>query len=219
MPPRGRPSSSHSSHSHSSHSHSSYHPHSSHSSSSHHHRSSYSSHHHTPLYSRRRHRSRFRSYGGYGSGYGYGGSGCSLPGCVGTLAALALIVIIAGGALYFNSKRGDSVQQGGNAQSGYHQQQAETQDSIYVEPLKRSVKWSEQYECYYDQPTDSYFFKNTEVSPAIWQYWFEGISSDYGDFGWMEWDVPEQRWYVQIGEYDWEPLPESKYTSSMWHFD
>ncbi len=213
MPPRSKPSSSHSSHSRPSGS--VHRPRSSHSSSSHH-RSSYGGSYHRP----RRRRSYYsRSYGGYGSGYGYGGSGCSLPGCIGTLAALALIVIIAGGALYFNSKRGDSVQQGGNAQSGYHQQQTETQDSIYVEPLKRSVEWSEQYECYYDQPTDSYFFKNTEVSPAIWQYWFEGVSSDYGDFGWMEWDVPEQRWYVQTGEYDWEPLPESKYTSSMWHFD
>lgn len=91
-------------------------------------------------------------------------------------------------------------------------------DEIYVTVLNRYVKWSDEYECYYDEVTDCYFFKNYDVNPSIWQYWFEGISSDFGDYGWLEYDFEDNQWYVQVNENDWEVL--SGYdTSNMWHMN
>lgn len=95
----------------------------------------------------------------------------------------------------------------------------ETHKPIYVSELERSVKWSNEYDSYYDPQTDCYFFLNTDVEPEIWQYWFESISSDYGDYGWMEYDYKERRWYIQTGNNTWEVLP-SKYKNdpNLWYF-
>lgn len=94
----------------------------------------------------------------------------------------------------------------------------ESHQPIYVAALGRDVSWSAQYDSYYDAQTDCYFFLNTEMDPAVWQYWFEGISSQYGDYGWLEWDAKETRWYVQTGSDKWELLPETS-ASDLWHFD
>lgn len=92
--------------------------------------------------------------------------------------------------------------------------------TIYVNELERSVSWDDEYDAYYDPQTDCYFFLNTDVEPEIWQYWFESISSDYGNYGWMEYDYYEEQWYIQTGRNDWTVLP-SKYknNSDLWHFD
>lgn len=128
---------------------------------------------------------------------------------------LVLVAIVIGVAFYVRKNQGDGYQHDNN--SGYHQSD-ERHDPIYVSALGRDVPWSKEYDSYYDKQTDSYFFLNTEMDPPIWQYWFEGISSDYGDYGWLEWDAKEGRWYVQTGEENWEVLPEAK-GSDLWHFD
>lgn len=89
---------------------------------------------------------------------------------------------------------------------------------MFVPALNRDVPWSDEYESYYDEQSDCYFFLNTDVDPAIWQYWFEGISSQYGDYGWLEWDAKEKQWYVETGENKWEKLPDNQ-ASDLWHFD
>ena len=105
------------------------------------------------------------------------------------------------------------------SQSAAAQQQAKHED-IYVPALERSVSWSSEYDCYYDKMTDCYFLLNTDVEPEVWQYWFETVSSAYGDYGWMEWDAKEQKWYVETGENRWELLPEKDQGSNyLWHFD
>ena len=110
----------------------------------------------------------------------------------------------------------------GQQSTGNNNQIAVTDSShqpIYVAALGRDVPWNAQYDMYYDKQTDCYFFLNTDMDPPIWQYWFEGVSSQYGeDYGWLEWDARESRWYVQTGETKWELLPE-KYASDLWHFD
>lgn len=95
----------------------------------------------------------------------------------------------------------------------------EINKQIYVSELGRNVSWSNEYDSYYDPQTDCYFFLNTDVEPEVWQYWFEGISSDYGNYGWMEYDYEEKRWYIQIGMNSWSILP-SKYNNNpnLWHF-
>ena len=91
-------------------------------------------------------------------------------------------------------------------------------DSIYVPALSRTVYWNSQYDSFYDQPTDCYFYYNEDVDPADWQYYFEGVSSDYEDCGWMEWDSAKEKWYISPNGDDWEELPSKYDTTKLWHF-
>ena len=45
--------------------------------------------------------------------------------------------------------------------------------------LDKTMSWDDEYESYYDAASDCYLWYNTEVDPPLWQYWYEGISSDY----------------------------------------
>ncbi|MCQ2482634.1 MAG: hypothetical protein MJ153_04035 [Clostridia bacterium] len=90
---------------------------------------------------------------------------------------------------------------------------------FYVEVLGRTVHWMDEYESYYDKETDCYFYYNTDVDPYVWQYWYEGISSDYGDYGWMEYELDEDKWYIEKSYNTWIELPDEYDTSSLWHFE
>ena len=82
---------------------------------------------------------------------------------------------------------------------------------------EKTLKWQAADDCFYEPVSDCYLWYNTDVEPALWQYWYEGISSDYGDYGWMEYE--EGKWYVEAGENNWILLPDSKYDmSKVWHF-
>ena len=70
---------------------------------------------------------------------------------------------------------------------------------------------------YYDKESDCWLWQNTDVTPAIWQYWYEGISSDYGDYGWMEWDESEKAWYIEASNGNWIRLPSKYDTGRLWH--
>ncbi len=88
-------------------------------------------------------------------------------------------------------------------------------NSIYVEEIGRT--------CYkdgtdwYDSDTQCWFWYNNEQSPYQWQYWYEGISSDYDDYGWMEYDMDEKGWYVEVSDGQWVHLPDTYDTSKLWH--
>lgn len=87
--------------------------------------------------------------------------------------------------------------------------------SIYVEEIGR--KCYPDGENMYDLTSDCWFWFNTDLLPAQWQYWYEGISSDFGDYGWMEYSDDEEKWYIEVSDGDWQEL--SGYdTSGLWHF-
>lgn len=88
-------------------------------------------------------------------------------------------------------------------------------NSYYVDVLERSCKWYDAYDSYYDEETDCYFAYSDEF--GVWQYWYEGISSDFGDFGWMEYDEKEARWYIEVAEGNWIVLPKGYNTDKLWH--
>ena len=67
---------------------------------------------------------------------------------------------------------------------------------------------------YYDETTDCWAWYNTDVEPAVWQFWVEGISSDYGDYGWMEHDP--SGWFIEKSEGEWIPVPDQYDTTSLW---
>lgn len=143
--------------------------------------------------------------------------------CFGTLLAIGLMCGIA--LVLYNVlgvKRQETVHNEYNngcyedCDDGY----PDHEDSIYVEELGRTCCWNEEYQCYYDSDTDCYFFENYDMDPPVWQYWFEGVSSNYGsDYGWLEWDSNENCWYVQKSNHSWVRLPEREYTDRLWHFD
>ena len=61
---------------------------------------------------------------------------------------------------------------------------------------------------------------NTDIESAQWQYWYEDISSDFGDYGWREYDDEELTWYIESSENNWVLLDTKKYdTNSLWHFN
>ena len=89
-------------------------------------------------------------------------------------------------------------------------------DSVYVEEIGRTCYLDG--EDWYDSVTECWFWFNDEEAPYQWQYWYEGISSDYGDYGWMEFDMDSQQWYIEVSEGDWQQLPDTYDTSGLWHF-
>ena len=55
------------------------------------------------------------------------------------------------------------------------------------------------------------------MEPAVWQYWYEGISSDFDESGWMEHDA--DGWYIEAYKGDWIALPTQYDTSGLWYID
>jgi hypothetical protein len=63
------------------------------------------------------------------------------------------------------------------------------------------LKWDANSDSYYDPETNTYFWYNTDLENPVWQYWVEGVSSDYGDYGWMEYN--NGKWYVEVSDGNW----------------
>ena len=76
--------------------------------------------------------------------------------------------------------------------------------------------WSDYDESYYDADSDCYVWFNTDMDPSLWQYWYEGISSNYEDSGWMEFE--NGNWYIETKSGNWEQIDLSGYGDRIWHF-
>ena len=81
----------------------------------------------------------------------------------------------------------------------------------------KKLVWDSGADSWYDADTECWLWYNTDVNPAVWQYWVEGISSDYEESGWMEHD--SGGWYVEAYEGEWIELPGSYDTSGLWYID
>ena len=105
---------------------------------------------------------------------------------------------------------------------------APVQSSVYLEKqddgyhvvtdvlrADRILYYDREYDSYYDEESDCWLWYNTDVEPPVWQYWYEGISSDFGDYGWMEHD--ETGWYIEQSYGSWIPLPEKYDAASLWY--
>ncbi len=75
--------------------------------------------------------------------------------------------------------------------------------------------WSDYDDSYYDAESDCWIWYNTDMEPAVWQYWYEGISSDFGDYGWMEHD--DTGWYIEASNGNWIELPDRYSTEGLWY--
>ena len=81
----------------------------------------------------------------------------------------------------------------------------------------KQAVWSDADESYYDEETECWIWWNTDVDPNVWQYWYEGISSDYGDYGWMEHD--DTGWYIEASRGNWIELPSRYDTGNLWYIE
>ena len=83
----------------------------------------------------------------------------------------------------------------------------------------KTLIWDADAESYYDASSECWLWYNTDISPSVWQYWYEGISSDYDNSGWMEFDEAEQCWYIEASDGNWISLPERYDSSGLWHIE
>ena len=97
------------------------------------------------------------------------------------------------------------------------QKNADGSFSIEKNGLDKTISWQDDYESYYDSASDCYLWYNNEVDPPVWQYWYEGISSDFGDNGWMEYDASTGKWWIEESYDNWIELPDRYSTENLWH--
>ena len=100
----------------------------------------------------------------------------------------------------------DTVYLAGSDETGY---------SLSQIPADKELVWDDEAESFYDEDSDCWLWYNTDVEPAVWQYWYEGISSDFGDYGWMEHD--SDGWFIEASYGNWIALPEEYDTSTLWY--
>lgn len=86
-----------------------------------------------------------------------------------------------------------------------------------VQGIGRDCDWSNEYQSYYDAQTGCYFVYNDDVDTPETQYWYEGFSDRYGDYGWMAYDESSQTWYVEVDYGEWEAVFDPP--SYFWHTD
>lgn len=111
----------------------------------------------------------------------------------------------------------EQMQKKSDARKAY--EETAVQDSYYVKSIGRYCDWDDEMECYYDPETDCYFWYNDTTKTHTWQYWYEDISSDYGDYGWMEFDSTEKQWYIEVSDGEWIELPSEYDRSNLWHVE
>lgn len=79
---------------------------------------------------------------------------------------------------------------------------------------EKHLTWDYGAESYYDYDSDCYLWYNTDVSPNLWQYWYDDIAgSDY--YGWMECEGSD--WYIEVSDTEWEKYNGD--TSELWHIE
>ena len=81
----------------------------------------------------------------------------------------------------------------------------------------KTLVWDDEADSYYDEESDCWVWLNTDVEPAVWQYWYEGVSSDFEASGWME--HYEDGWFIEADIDDWIALPEQYDSGSLWYIE
>ena len=83
-----------------------------------------------------------------------------------------------------------------------------------AEDYEKHLTWDYGARSYYDYDSDCYLWYNTDVSPNLWQYWYDDIAGD-DYYGWMECEGED--WYIEVSDTDWE-LYEGD-TDGLWHIE
>ena len=81
----------------------------------------------------------------------------------------------------------------------------------------KTLLWDDGEQSYYDADSELWLWYNTDVDPALWQYWYEPISGDYGKYGWMEYE--NETWFIETSQGNWIEVPEKYDVSALWHIE
>lgn len=81
-----------------------------------------------------------------------------------------------------------------------------------IDLYAKRIRWDYGIRAYYDEESDCYLWYNTDVSPNVWQYWYEDIAGD-NYYGWME--FYDDKWYIEISDTEWVEYTGD--TSDLWH--
>ncbi len=81
----------------------------------------------------------------------------------------------------------------------------------------KTLVWDPEADSYYDAETQCWLWYNTDVEPPLWQYWYEGISSEYDESGWMEHE--DTGWFIESSPEKWIELPEVFDASRLWYIE
>ena len=102
------------------------------------------------------------------------------------------------------------------AETIYLEKQPSGAYHLVTDPIRadKLLSYDRDADSYYDETTACWLWRNTDVTPPVWQYWVEGISSDYGDWGWMEHEA--DGWYIEASEGEWIAVPARYDTSGLW---
>ena len=110
--------------------------------------------------------------------------------------------------------------------TNYNQQQVKIGNTIYLRRVSSGYKLvnsSDSYDKklvkdsddnYYDETTGLYLYYSKEYD--VWQYWYEPISGNFGDYGWMEYDIDEKQWYIEVDSNNWIVVPSNFDTSDLY---
>ena len=66
---------------------------------------------------------------------------------------------------------------------------------------------------YYDAENDFWLWYSKEY--GVWQYWYEPISSNFGEYGWMEHDY--DGWWIEAADRNWIKVPSNFDTSKLYY--
>lgn len=136
------------------------------------------------------------------------GRGCLITALI-SFVVLAILTVI-GSLLPSGGESADTL---ALVQTGAHSYRVA--DAGETADLK--LEWDKESESYYDPAAECWVWYNTDVTPNVWQYWAEGISSDYGDYGWMEHD--EDGWFIEADQGVWIEVPAWYDTSRLWYIN
>lgn len=82
------------------------------------------------------------------------------------------------------------------------------------EDYEKHLIWDYGARSYYDYDSDCYLWYNTDVSPNLWQYWYDDIAGD-NYYGWMECEGED--WYIEVSDTEWEWYEGD--TDGLWHIE
>ncbi len=72
--------------------------------------------------------------------------------------------------------------------------------------------WDKQSQSYYDEASNCYLKYDKIQKSPVWLYWFDSVSNNYNDYGWLYYD---NGWYIEVSANEWKPIE----INNLWHIE
>ena len=88
---------------------------------------------------------------------------------------------------------------------------------VYIREAGGSFEWDDSKREYYCKELKCHLRYTDKNIPGVWEYWFQGVSSDYPDGGWMRYDYETKKWQIDTGNNSWTDLPDKYSSYHLWY--